>query len=85
METKNNSIITDKELKIGKNYRIETLLKMSDILEEYKKYPDEDLPIGSKFDLILDEGGYSIEMEGITYIDQRDNIKLEEGTHFKFI
>ena len=58
---------------------------MSDILEEYKKYPDEDLPIGSKLDLILEEGGYSIKKDGITFIDQSDNIILQEGKQFFII
>jgi hypothetical protein len=87
LETKNRNIgiVTDKELIIGEVYKIKILLKISDIVPDYINYPDENLPINSILDLVLEKNGFKVKFDEIIYIDQQDGIDLVEGNHFKFI
>lgn len=87
METKEKLIefLSDVRLEIGKSYKIKTLKKMSQIIHEYQKYPDEDLPINSHLNLKFTEEGFSIELDGIVFIDQKDKVKLVEGIDFQII
>lgn len=87
METKEKLIefLSDVRLEIGKSYKIKTLKKMSQIIHEYEKYPDEDLPPNSYLDLIMTEEGFSIELDGIVFIDEKDKVKLVEGVDFQII
>jgi hypothetical protein len=77
--------LSDVTLEIGKTFKIKTLKKMSQLIHEYEKYPDEDLPPNSYLDLIMTEEGFSLQLDGIVYIDQKDKIKLVEGIDFEFI